>query len=98
MVSYDEYESFDGKFGHLFYREKLSHYKLRLEYRFVGEQIPGAPEWAYKNSGVKFHSQEPELIPVDQRTTCLPLRHSCLAAMAYRRQAYSKCLHCRDSH
>ena len=66
VVSYDEYESFEGKFGHLFYKDKLSHYKLRLQYRFVGDQIPGAPEWAFKNSGIKFHSQEPELIPVDQ--------------------------------
>ena len=67
VVNYDNYDSFDDKFGHLFYKEKLSNYRLRLEYRFVGEQVPGAPEWAFKNSGVKFHSQEPELIPVDQR-------------------------------
>ena len=67
IVSYDNYESFNDKFGHLFYKEKLSHYRIRLQYRFVGEQIPGAPGWAFKNSGVKFHSQEPELIPVDQR-------------------------------
>lgn len=67
VVSYDQYESFDDKFGHIFYKEKLSHYKLRLEYRFVGEQTPGAPDWAYKNSGVKFHAPPPETIPKDQR-------------------------------
>lgn len=67
VVAYDQYAGFDNKFGHIFYKEKLSHYKLRLEYRFVGEQIPGAPEWAYKNSGVKFHAPPPEMIPKDQR-------------------------------
>ncbi len=45
----------------------MSHFKLRLQYRFTGEQVAGAPDWAYKNSGVKFHSQAPEDIPKDQR-------------------------------
>ena len=40
-VCYDQYDKFGGKFGHLFYREKFSHYRLRLEYRFVGDQTPG---------------------------------------------------------
>ena len=67
IVSYAEYESFDNKFGHIFFNEKLSHYKLRLEYRFIGEQVPGAPDWAFRNSGVKFHSRPPEEIPKDQK-------------------------------
>ncbi len=66
IVSYDEYETFDNRFGHLFYKEKLSWFKLRLEYRFTGEQVPGAPEWAFRNSGIKFHSQAPESLPKDQ--------------------------------
>lgn len=66
VVSYDEYESFDNRFGHLFYQEKLSHFRLRLDYRFTGEQTPGAPEWAFRNSGIKFHSQPMETIPIDQ--------------------------------
>jgi hypothetical protein len=37
-VSYDQYKAFDGKFGHLFYKEPFSDYILRLEYRFVGNQ------------------------------------------------------------
>ncbi len=36
-VSYDEYERFNGEFGHLFYEEKFTHYILRVEYRFVSE-------------------------------------------------------------
>ena len=67
VVSYEEYDQFDDKFGHIFYKEKLSHFKLRLDYRFVGKQVPGAPDWAYKNSGIKFHSQPPDQIPKDQK-------------------------------
>lgn len=67
MVSYDEYDTFDQRFGHLFFMEKLSNYRLRLEYRFIGEQVPGAPDWAYKNSGIKFHSADPGLLPKDQQ-------------------------------
>lgn len=65
-VSYENYESFDGKFGHLFYEQPYSSYKIRLEYRFVGDQVPGAPEWAYRNNGIKFHSQPPETMGIDQ--------------------------------
>ncbi len=65
IVSYNEYDEFNGQFGHIFYDEKLSHFKLRLQYRFVGEQLAGAPEWGYKNSGIKFHAPPPEEIPVD---------------------------------
>lgn len=67
IVAYDGYDQFDDKFGHIFYQEKLSHFKLRLDYRFVGEQVEGGPEWGYKNSGIKFHAPPPELIPKDQR-------------------------------
>ena len=45
-VVYDAYETFDGKFGHLFYKDKFSHYILRVEYRFVGQQASGGPGWA----------------------------------------------------
>lgn len=56
-VSYENYENFDGEFGHIFYNEKLSSYKLRLKYRFRGEQVKGGPAWGYRNSGVMLHSQ-----------------------------------------
>ena len=60
-VRYDGgYDSFDDRFGHLFYDDQFSHYRLRVEYRFVGEQCPGAPEWAYRNSGIMIHGQTPE--------------------------------------
>ena len=65
-VRYDAYESFSNQFGHIFYKEKYSHYKLRVEYRFVGEQAPGGQGWAFKNSGVMYHSQSAASMLVDQ--------------------------------
>jgi hypothetical protein len=65
-VSYDQYDKFNGEFGHLFYKDKFSHYILRVEYRFVGDQAPGAPQWAFRNSGVMLHSQSPESMSKDQ--------------------------------
>jgi len=59
-VVYDQYEKFDEKFGNIFYKDKFSHYILRVEYRFVGEQTPEAPSWAIRNSGIMVHSQSPE--------------------------------------
>ena len=47
-VSYEEYDQFNDRFGHLFYEQPYSHYKIRAEYRFVGKQIPGAPDWAWR--------------------------------------------------
>lgn len=65
-VNYDQYESFDQKFGHLFYKHNLSSYRLRLEYRFVGNQISGGPDWARLNSGLMLHAQKPETMDLDQ--------------------------------
>jgi len=65
-VAFDQYEKFDGKFGHLFYHEPMSNYVLRLEYRFVGEQVPGGPGWALRNSGIMLHCQSPESMKKDQ--------------------------------
>lgn len=65
-VGYDKYTEFGGKFGHLFYKETFAHYRLRVEYRFVGEQCKGGPGWATRNSGVMFHCQDPKTMRKDQ--------------------------------
>ncbi|MFW5777798.1 MAG: 3-keto-disaccharide hydrolase [Bacteroidota bacterium] len=65
-ASYDEYDTFDDRFGHIFYKDTFSHYKLRVEYRFKGEQVKGGAEWAYRNNGVMFHAQSPESMEKDQ--------------------------------
>jgi hypothetical protein len=66
-VKYDKYEKFDENFGHLFYKEKFSHYRLRIEYRFVGEQVKGGPGWAFRNSGVMLHCQDPKTMDKEQK-------------------------------
>ncbi len=65
-VSYDQIDSFRGDFGHLYYKQKFSNYKLRVEYRFVGRQCPGGPEWGIRNSGIMFHSQGAESVGLNQ--------------------------------
>jgi hypothetical protein len=65
-VSYEAFEKFDKRFGHLFYKSPYSFYKFRMEYRFVGDQAEGGPDWAYRNSGVMIHGQTPESMKVDQ--------------------------------
>jgi len=65
-VAYDGYETFDDRFGHLFYAEELSHYRLRVTYRFLGAQVPGGPGWAFRNSGVMIHGQPAASMGLDQ--------------------------------
>ena len=65
-VSYDKYDNFGNRFGHIFYRQKFSHYIVAVEYRFAGEQAAGGPSWALRNSGIMVHSQSPESMGKDQ--------------------------------
>lgn len=65
-VSYDKYDKFNGEFGHIFYKEKYSYYKLRMEYRFIGDQVPGGPSWAFRNSGAMLHSQSAASMKINQ--------------------------------
>jgi Domain of Unknown Function (DUF1080) len=66
IVSYDKYAALDGRFGHLFYAHPYANYRIRAEYRFVGEQVAGAPDWALRNNGLMLHSQPPETMGLDQ--------------------------------
>ncbi|HKI89106.1 MAG TPA: DUF1080 domain-containing protein [Draconibacterium sp.] len=65
-VSYDNWGDWNGKFGHIFYKGDFSHYRLRVEYRFVGEQVKGGPGWAYRNNGIMIHGQPAETMGLDQ--------------------------------
>jgi hypothetical protein len=66
-VRYDAYQGkFSNRFGHIFYKEPFSSYVLRVEYRFVGEQLSDGPGWAFRNSGVMLHCQPPETMDKDQ--------------------------------
>lgn len=66
-VRFDKYEGeFNERFGHLFYERPLADYRLRVEYRVVGEQAEGGPPWANRNSGVMIYGQAPETMHRDQ--------------------------------
>jgi len=65
-VRYDQYNDFGSRFGHIFYNKKFSYYIIAVEYRFVGEQTPGAPSWALRNSGVMLHSPPASSMPKEQ--------------------------------
>jgi hypothetical protein len=69
-VAYDGWDGFRGEFGHLYYEQPLSEYRLRIEYRFVGEQVRGGPGWALRNSGVMLHGQDPRTLALDQEFPC----------------------------
>jgi len=65
-TAYDQYGQYNNRFGHIFYRQKFSHYIVAAEYRFLGEQTPGAPDWAFRNSGIMVHSQSAQSMKKDQ--------------------------------
>lgn len=65
-VSYDGYDKFDSRYGHIFYKTTFSHYRLLIEYRFVGNQAPGGQGWAWRNSGIMVHPQDPATMPPEQ--------------------------------
>ncbi len=66
QVSYDKYEKFDDKYGHLYYKTPYSYYILEFEYRFTGEQIKGGAEWNVRNSGIMLHSQSAQSLSMNQ--------------------------------
>ncbi|MEC7724381.1 MAG: DUF1080 domain-containing protein [Planctomycetota bacterium] len=66
-VAYDQYEGgFQRRFGHLFHDLEFADYLLRVEYRFVGDQIDGGPGWAFRNSGLMLHGQPVATMRRDQ--------------------------------
>lgn len=78
-VSYDKYKPEDSlsmddntkkdfnKFGHLFYKDSFSNYVLRVEYRFIGDQVENGPGWAFRNNGLMLHGQDPAKMSVMQK-------------------------------
>jgi hypothetical protein len=65
-VRYDKWTTFNGEFGHMFYKEPFSYYRLAAEYRFVGEQVPGGADWAKRNNGLMLDSPHPRTMLKDQ--------------------------------
>jgi putative membrane-bound dehydrogenase-like protein len=68
-VRYDKWTTFNGEFGHIFYKRPFSNYIVAAEYRFVGEQVTGAGPrnaWAIRNNGIMIHSQSAASMGPDQ--------------------------------
>ncbi len=65
-ISYDEWEDFNEEFGHIFYEEEFSRYRIRVEYRFVDDQVNNGPGWAFRNNGIMLHCQDPKTMAIDQ--------------------------------
>lgn len=65
-VDYSNYDTFNESYGHLFYKTPYSDYKFKLDYRFLGEQLKGGENWAFRNSGVMIHCQSPESMQLEQ--------------------------------
>jgi hypothetical protein len=65
-VRYDRWSAFDGEFGHLFYKDPFSYYRLVAEYRFVGDQLRGGPDWGRRNNGLMIHCLDPRTMLRDQ--------------------------------
>ena len=42
-VNYNAYDSFNNRFGHIFYKTPYAYYLIAVEYRFVGKQAKGGP-------------------------------------------------------
>jgi hypothetical protein len=66
QVNYEDYDEFNDRYGHLFYKNPFSSYHLKFEYRFTDQWLEDAASYTYRNSGVMFHSQDPHTILKEQ--------------------------------
>jgi hypothetical protein len=65
-IRYDQYDSFKNRFGALYYNKKFTNYRLKVEYRFVGDTTRGAPSWGYRDGGIQYHCQAPSTLELNQ--------------------------------
>lgn len=65
-VRYNAYDSFRNRFGALYYNKKFTNYRLKVEYRFVGETTKGAPSWGFRDGGIQYHCQSPASVGLNQ--------------------------------
>lgn len=80
-IRYDQYgDNFNNRFGALYYDRKLRNYRLKVEYRFVGETAPGAPTWGFRDSGIQYLGQDPKPLGSNSNFLCA-WNSTCMAAM-----------------
>lgn len=65
-VRYDQYDSFSNRFGALYFNKKFTKYRLKVEYRFVGDTTRGAPSWGFRDGGIQYHCQAPATLALNQ--------------------------------
>ncbi len=65
-IQYKNYDEFGTYFGHMYYETPFSYYRIKFDYRFVGDQLKGGAEWNVRNSGIMFHSQSAASNEFDQ--------------------------------
>ncbi len=65
-VMYDQYQNFEEKYGHIYYKKPYSYYIVRFKYRFQGNQTPGGASWNVRNSGIMLHSQSAQSLTFNQ--------------------------------
>jgi hypothetical protein len=66
-IDYTKYEGpFAHRFLHLFHARPFDRYRLRVVYRFRGTQCTEGPGWAWRNSGVMLHCQDPATMSLEQ--------------------------------
>ena len=63
---YDAYDNFKNRFGALYYNKKFGNFRLKVEYRFVGDTVAGAPSWGYRDGGIQYHCQDPASLDINQ--------------------------------
>jgi Domain of Unknown Function (DUF1080) len=66
-IDYNGYQKFTKEFGHIYYQQPFSYYRVRLAYRFTGQQLTGGPDYANLNSGIMLHSQAANTLDKDQQ-------------------------------
>lgn len=65
-VRYNAYDSFRNRFGAIYYNKAFTNYRLKVEYRFVGETTVGAPSWGFRDGGIQYHCQSPASLAMNQ--------------------------------
>lgn len=63
---YNAYDTFNNRFGALFYNKPFKDFRLKVEYRFTGDTVRGAPSWGYKDGGIQYFCEPPQSMKIDQ--------------------------------
>ncbi len=63
---YNAYDSFNNRFGALYYNKKFTNYRLKVEYRFVGELTPARRFGAFGMAVFNTIASRPKRLDINQ--------------------------------